>query len=96
MTADELDDAKAYITRRFPARFETQSGILSQLVHTAVYGLPIDYYEHYLDRINAVTLEDMARVAASYLDFDQMKVVLVGRKDEAAGLEADMDGWLTR
>ncbi len=95
VTADELDDAKAYITRRFPARFETQSGILSQLVHTAVYGLPIDYYEHYLDRIDAVSLEDVARVAASYLDFEEMKNVLVGRKDEAAGLEADLDDWLS-
>jgi zinc protease len=95
VTADELDDAKAYITRRFPARFETQSGILSQLVHTAVYGLPIDYYEHYLDRIDAVSLEDVARVAASYLDFDEMKIVLVGRKDEASGLEADLDDWLS-
>jgi zinc protease len=90
ISADELADAKAYITRRFPARFETQSGILSQLVHTSVYGLPADYYEHYLDRINAVTGDDMERIAREYLDPARMRVVIVGNSGATDGLEEEL------
>jgi zinc protease len=94
VTADELADAKAYITRRFPARFETQAGILGQLVHTAVYGLPVDYYEQYLDRIAAVSLDDIARVARKYLGPDEMKVVLVGCPIESTRIDEEIERWI--
>lgn len=83
----ELDYAKAYITRRFPARFETQSGILSHLTHMVVYGLPLDYYDGYLDRIAAVTLDDVHRVARRSLSRAGMKVVVVAPPKPAAAIE---------
>ncbi|MBY0587478.1 insulinase family protein [bacterium] len=94
VTSEELAEAKAYITRRFPARFETQSGILSQLSHTAVYGLPIDYYAHYLDHIAAVTLGDVSRVANDYLAMETMKFVLVGRREEFSEIEDKIESWI--
>jgi predicted Zn-dependent peptidase len=90
--ADELNYAKAYITRRFPARFETQSGILSHLTHMVVYGLPLDYYDGYLDRIAAVTLEDVHRAAQRHLTATAMKVVVVAPPEPAAAIEEFLAG----
>lgn len=87
ITAEELAFAKAYIIRRFPARFETQGSILGQIAHAVVYGLPDDYFVSYLDRLAAVTLDDIRRVAEKYLSRDGFKVVVVGRPEETSGLE---------
>lgn len=85
--ADELEYAKAFVIRRFPARFETQSGCLSHLTHTVVYGLPLDYFEGYLDRIAAVTLSDVHQAAERYLLPGAMKVVVVGPANPSAACQ---------
>ena len=60
VTAEELSFAKAYIIRRFPARFETQGSILGEIAHTVE---SMTYrtinFDDYLDRLAAVTLDDL-------------------------------------
>ena len=64
--------------RRFPGGFETDQQVAGQLANLIIYGLPPTYYNDYIQRINAVTGEDVNRVANKYLDPSKMAIVVVG------------------
>lgn len=78
VTADELDFVKKGLTGNFVLGFETNSQIAGALSSIALYGLPDDYYQHYVERLNSVDLTDVQRVARRYLDSSTMSVVFVG------------------
>jgi len=82
VSADELKNAKAYLTGVFPIRIETQDGLVDQLVSIRMYDLPSDYLKTYRDQINAVSAEDIQRVAQNYVRPDQAAVVIVGDAEE--------------
>lgn len=42
-------------------------------------GLSLDYYDYYTEQVNGMTPEDVLSLANTYLDFDKMTQVLVGR-----------------
>ena len=74
----ELADAKAYLTGNFPLTIETPDAIAMQVLNVVFYGLPIDDLQTVRERVNAVTVEDIQRVARAYLRPDRLSVVLVG------------------
>jgi zinc protease len=74
----ELADAKAYMTGSFPLTIETPDAIASQVVNVVFYGLPLEDLQTFRDRVNAVTVDDIQRVARTYLKPDRLSVVLVG------------------
>jgi zinc protease len=74
----ELADAKAYMTGSFPLTIETPDAIAMQVLNVMFYGLPIEELQNYRERVNAVTVEDIQRVARAYLRPDRLSVVLVG------------------
>jgi len=74
----ELGDAKAYLTGVFPIRLETQEGLTDQLVQIKMLRLPNDYLERYRDRVQAVTAEEIQRVATKYIRPDVAAVIVVG------------------
>ena len=74
----ELDGAKAYLTGSFPLTIETPESIAMQVVNALFYGLPLDQLQTFRDRVNAVTPDDVQRVAKLYLRPDRLSVVLVG------------------
>ena len=76
--ADELRDAKNFLTGVFPIRAETQEGLTNLLLNQQLYGLPDDYLETYRQRIEEVTVEDVRRVAAKYIRDDELAIVIVG------------------
>ena len=76
--ATELEKAKRYLQLQLPGQFETTGGVASQLVPLVLYGLPLDYYNTYAQRIDAVTQADVQRVAEKYLDPAKLTVVVVG------------------
>jgi zinc protease len=78
MTAEELAFAKKGITGGFALSFETPSQIAGALQSIVVYGLPEDYYQNYITNVDRVTLDDVRRVAAKYLDSSKMAIVAVG------------------
>jgi zinc protease len=87
--AVELRRAKRYLQLGMPGDFETTQQIASQLVPVAVYGLPLDYYNNYVSRIEEVTQADLQRVARQYIDPASLAVVIVGdRKTIEQGLKA--------
>ena len=89
----ELDKAKAYIALGLPGEFETTAGSAGQFRALLDFGLPLDYYNSYVARINAVTAADVQRVARQYLDLDHFAIVVVGDRSQIeAGIRALNEG----
>src|SRR2546430_2390173 len=89
----ELAKAKAYITLGLPADFETTGAAAARFRELLVYGLPLDYFAHYAERINAVTAADVQRVARQHIDPDHFDIVVVGDKSQIeAGIKALGEG----
>jgi zinc protease len=78
VTAQELQDARDYLTGSFVFAFESISQIARFLVHAEVYGLGFNYVEKYPAYINSITTEEIARVARKYLDAENYTLVVVG------------------
>ncbi|WP_147127143.1 M16 family metallopeptidase [Shimia ponticola] len=85
ITAEELETAKTYLTGAYPLRFDGNTAIANILAGMQMSDLGIDYIDTRNDRINAVTLEDVNRVAAELLQPDNLHFVVVGQPE---GLEA--------
>jgi len=89
----ELAKAKAYLTLGLPGDFETTGGAAGRFRELLSFGLPLDYYDHYVDRINAITAADVQRVARQYIDPDHFDIVVVGDKSQIeAGIKALNEG----
>ncbi len=80
-TAEEVNDAKTYLTGSYPLRFTTTSQIARTLAAIQYQGLGIDYIDQRNSFIEAVTLEDVNRLAKTLLDPDALTVVIVGKPE---------------
>ncbi len=78
MADDELGFVKKGMLGNFALSFETPSQIAGALQNIVLYGLPEDYFNNYLQNVDAVTLDDVNRVAMQYLDASKMVMVVVG------------------
>ena len=78
LTAAELAFAKDRLVKGFPSRFETAFGQAAALSELFIYHLPDDYFTTYQSKIEAVTKEDVDRVAKKYLKPEEMTVLVVG------------------
>jgi len=78
----ELADAKAYLTGSFPLRMDTSAKIAGMLTNIEIYGLGLDYPQRYAGLINAVTKDDVLRVAKKYIDPDHMAMVVLGNQEK--------------
>ncbi len=88
VTAAELEVNKQGFIREFPSGFETVGGISGQLANLVTYNLPDSYFNDYIAKLNAVTVDDVNRVANKYLDPSKMAIVIVGdRKAIEPGLK---------
>jgi zinc protease len=77
-TQAELDGAKRYLTGSYALRFDSSGKIASQLVALQNAGLGIDYFDRRNAEIEAVTLDDVNRVAQRLLAGKEPTVVSVG------------------
>ncbi|NQU61053.1 MAG: insulinase family protein [Rhodospirillales bacterium] len=85
MSKAELKDAKTYLTGSYPLRFTSSDTIASMLVGIQMDGLGIDYMDRRNAIIEGVTLEDVNRVAKTYLLEDRLTVVVVGKPNGVKG-----------
>lgn len=74
----ELQDAKNFLAGVFPIRAETQEGLTGLIVSQKLSDLPDDYLQTYRDKVNAVSIEEVERVAKKYISPDKMAIVIVG------------------
>ncbi len=77
-TQSELDDAKTFLTGSFPLAFASNAGIASQLGTFQRQGLDIGYVARRNALIEAVTLDDVKRVAKRLFDPARLTVVVAG------------------
>jgi zinc protease len=89
-SAEELKQAKETIINSFIHRWTDTSYSLNQIMELEVDGLPGDYYEKYAGRIEAVTANEVMRVAKQYLHPDRLIVVLVGKRADMTDLPKDL------
>ncbi len=84
VTDAELSNAKAYMTGSFARGLENPATVAFYAINTARYGLPADYYANYLKKVDAVTADELQRVAQKYINPDQLYLVAVGNASEIA------------
>ncbi|MEO6589889.1 MAG: pitrilysin family protein [Pyrinomonadaceae bacterium] len=92
VTKEELEYNKQSIIRRFPRTVETVGQISGSLADLYVFELPANYYNDYIQKINAVSVEDINRVANKYLTPDKMAIVIVGDKAVIESKLKEIDG----
>lgn len=81
---DELQEAKRYLTGSFPLRLDSNAKIADFIAQAWFYELGMNYADTYIQRVNAVTLADVQRVAQAYLHPDRfIEVVVTDNKDGA-------------
>ncbi|MGH1412891.1 MAG: M16 family metallopeptidase [Pelagimonas sp.] len=81
VTQDELTRAKTYLTGAYPLRFDGNGPIARILVGMQMEGLTPDYITTRNEQVDAVTLEDVKRVAAELLKPDALRFVIVGQPE---------------
>lgn len=81
VTEKELTDAKTYLTGAYPLRFDGNGRIASILVGMQMDDLPMDYVQTRNDKVNAVTLEEINRVASEILLPEKLHFTVVGRPE---------------
>jgi zinc protease len=74
----ELAGAQAYMTGSFPLSIETPGAIARQVLNAVFFDLSLDELRTYRQRANAVTPEDVLRVARTYIQPDRLSIVMVG------------------
>jgi zinc protease len=81
-SADELESAKSYLTGAYALRFESSASIASQLLWIQIEELGIDYVDKRNKLIDAITLDDIKRVAKRLIESDRLITTIVGRPVE--------------
>jgi zinc protease len=79
----DLADAKAYLVGSFPLRLDTAGKLAGLLTLVELHGLGLSYFQDYPKAINAVTKEDVLRVAQTYLNPEAYALVVVAKQAEA-------------
>jgi zinc protease len=74
----ELEDNQRYFTGVMPLQLETNEGIAGQITNMVRYKRPLDFLLTYPDRVRAVTIADVQRVAQRWLDPDNYVLVTAG------------------
>jgi zinc protease len=74
----ELETAQGYLVGHLALEFETSDNLASKVLDLIEDGLPLDYWAHYPEKIQALTTEAVSTAARQYLDSDHDVMVLVG------------------
>ncbi len=82
ITATELEQAQRYLMLRLPGDFETTASAAHQFVDLIANGLAVDGWDGFAERVAAVTIADVQRVARATIDPEHAVVLVVG--DRAA------------
>lgn len=87
VTDNEIDLARNAISGRFARSLESPQTVASFAINSALYDLPADYYSTYVQKIQAVTKEDVKAIAQKYILPTQSYITIVGK---AADIEAGL------
>ena len=82
VTDEMLNSVKAGYIGRFVMQVEKPATVARYALNIETEGLPADFYENYIKNINAVTAEDVMRVANKYMLADNLRIVITGKGSE--------------
>jgi len=83
--ATELQGAVNNLVSGFPSAVQTVQALTGRIQNLIIWGLPVDFYVTYRERLAAVTPDDVRKVATSRLTPDNLIIVVAG---DAAKIEA--------
>jgi predicted Zn-dependent peptidase len=90
VSEQELSTAQAAFIETFPRQFESKQAMLGRFIEDEWTGRDPSYYATIRDRVRAVTLEDITRVAREHLHPDRAVILVVGDWEEIA--PGDLEG----
>jgi zinc protease len=76
--AEELTSATANIVGSFPNTVQTVQGLTGRMETLLTYGLPLNFWSSYRERVAAVTPADLARVGREKLSTNALTIVVAG------------------
>lgn len=94
---DELNGFKNYLSGIYVLQNSSRTAIINQLWFLESHGLPLSRLETYVQKINAVTPEQLSALAKKYLKLDQMTLVIVGDEETVTKQVAEeplLKAWL--
>jgi zinc protease len=92
ITQEELEDAKTFLTGSFPLQFTSTDAIADVALQVRRDNLGIDYLSRRDALINAVTLDDVKRVAGRLLAPEKLLTVVVGQPESVKATRTVEDG----
>jgi zinc protease len=78
----ELKGIQSYISGLFVIQNSTRQALIGQLRYVDLQGLGEDYLKTFVQKVNAVSPDDVKRMTAQYIKPDQMTIVIVGDKSK--------------
>jgi predicted Zn-dependent peptidase len=78
VTAVELENAKHAIVGGFALSLEQPQALLQNIITQKLYDLPANYWDTYPQKVEAITADDVQRVAQKYIDLNHLQIVAVG------------------
>lgn len=79
-TDKELRDAKDNLIGGFALRVDSNAKLLGNVTNIAWNGLPLDYLDHWTDRVEALSVEDVRKAMARMVQPDKQVTVVLGAK----------------
>lgn len=74
-----LSTVKASYTGKFVMDVQKPKIVARYALNIKKKNLPADFYENYLAKINAVTAKDVQRVAQKYFNYDNTRILVIGK-----------------
>ncbi len=75
---EELEGAKRAMQASFAVGLENPANVLNRWMQQREFGLPEDVWDTYIEKIAAITAEDVQRVARKYVPYENVQIVAVG------------------
>ena len=79
ISTEELEAAQSYLVGSMPLSLSSTDRIAGMMLSMQTDHLPPDYLDHYAENIEAVTIDDVARVSRRLLTPDKLTVIMVGQ-----------------
>ena len=78
VTEEELKNAKNFLINSYVLRLDSNKKVASVLLNTQIDGFNTDFFEKRNDYINAVSLQDIRKIATKILDENQIFFLIIG------------------
>lgn len=85
VTVEQLKNVKAKYLGDFVLAMEKPQTISRYALNIELNKLPADFYETFLEKINAVTIADVKRVANKYFLANNARIVIAGKGSDVVG-----------